>query len=385
MHSTSNLQRSVSSVQIAPVRTKADRKRFIDFPHDLYTDDPNYVPELYLDQKDVLSEKKNPFFQHSKMELFLARSNGKIVGRIAAIRNNNYIKAAEKSVGFFGFFDVIDDYTVCKKLLDTAKAWLKNEELNGMIGPANPSLNDTAGLLIDGFDEPPTVKLTYNKPYYQTFLERYGLTKSMDMFSYRIHQDSVSKKSLALAERLEERLEKRGVTIRQVDLKNFKTEARSIREIYNGAWDSNWGFVPATLEEFDHLAEGLKLIVDKKYVYIAEKAGQPIGFVVALPDMNQVLINVKRGRLLPFGIFKILTQRRKINRIRIILLGVLDEYRRLGIEAIFYAKIIKNGIANGMITGDASWILENNAMMRKGLENLNAEVDKTYRMYEMTW
>ncbi|MFK7932800.1 MAG: hypothetical protein AB8G22_04780 [Saprospiraceae bacterium] len=382
MHPTSNIQHPIS---IEPVRTKAERKRFIDFPHDLYAGDTSYVPELYLDQSDVLSEKKNPFFQHSKMELFLARKDDKIVGRIAAIRNNNYIKVSGRNVGFFGFFEVIEDYDVCTKLLDAAKAWIDKENLKGMIGPANPSLNDTAGLLIDGFDEPPVVKLTYNKAYYQDFLERYGLKKGMDMYSYRIKAETVSKKSLALAARLEERLKSRGVTIRQVNMKRFKEEARSIREIYNGAWDSNWGFVPATLEEFDHLAEGLKLVIDKKYVYVAEKEGKPIGFVVALPDMNQVLINVKRGRLLPFGIFKILFQRKKINRIRIILLGVIDEYRRLGIEAIFYAKIIKNGIENGMQTGDASWILENNAMMRKGLENLNAEVDKTYRMYQMEW
>jgi len=379
------IQPSTSVLNIEPVRTKADRKRFINFPHDLYADDPSYVPELYLDQSEVLSEKKNPFFQHSSMELFLARRNGKIVGRIAAIRNNNYIKVAGRNIGFFGFFEVIEDYEICKQLLDTAKSWLVKEQLTGMIGPANPSLNDTAGLLIDGFDQPPVIKLTYNKSYYQSFLERYGLQKVMDMYSYRIHKDTVAKKSLALAARLEERLASRDVTIRQVNMKKFKEEARSIREIYNGAWDSNWGFVPATLEEFDHLAEGLKLVIDKKYVYVAEKDGKPIGFVVALPDMNQVLINVKRGRLLPFGIFKILFQRKKINRIRIILLGVLDEYRRLGIEAIFYAKIIQNGIDNGMITGDASWILENNQMMRKGLENLNAKIDKTYRMYEIIW
>lgn len=382
---TSHIQRGTADIQISTVRTKADRKRFIDFPHDLYAEDTNYVPELYLDQKELLSKQKNPFFKHSKMELFLARREGRIIGRIAAIRNNNYIAVAKQPLGFFGFFEVVQEYEVAQRLLDTVKSWLQNEALIGMIGPANPSLNDTAGLLINGFEAPATIKLTYNKSYYQNFLERYGCSKVMDMYSYRIHKDTVSQKSLALAERLEERLQKRGVTIRPVNMKRFKEEARSIRQIYNGAWDNNWGFVPATLEEFDHLAEGLKLVIDKKYVYVAEKEGRPIGFVVALPDMNQVLINVKRGRLLPLGIFKILTQRKKIDRIRIILLGVVDEYRRLGIEAIFYAKIIKNAIDSGIVTGDASWILENNEMMRKGLENLNAEIDKTYRMYEKRW
>lgn len=372
-------------MEVIPVVSKKDRKRFIDFPHDLYEGDPNYVPELFLDQKDVLSEKKNPFFKHSKAQLFLAKKGGKTLGRIAAIRNNNYNKVANKNIGFFGFFDVIDDYGVCEKLLNTAKEWLQKEGLDGAIGPANFTLNETAGLLIDGFDSPPPIKLTYNKKYYKDFLERYGFYKVMDMYSYALKSSTVAEKPLRLAKRLEERLKSRGITISKVNMKNFNKEVGRIREVYSGAWDHNWGFVAPTKAEFEHIAEGLKLIIDEDYVYLAEKDGKLIGFVVAFPDMNQILINVKRGRLLPTGIFKLLFQRKKIKRVRIMLLGVLDEYRKTGIEAIFYAKIIENAKAKGITDGDASWILENNQMMRKGLENLNGKIDKTYRMYEIKW
>ena len=370
-------------MKIVEVNSKKLTKKFIDFPHDLFAGDPNYVPEVYLGQKDLLDQKKNPFFQHSKATLYLAMRGDQVVGRIAAIRNNNYNEfIGNGTKGFFGFFDFIEDYSVAEKLLDTAVEWVKNEGLNAILGPTNFSTNETAGLLVEGYNSPPVIQMTYCKPYYKEYLERYGFVKSMDMLAYFVLSKNVDLKAVNLIGRLEERLAKRGITIRSVSKKNFKQEAEKIEKVYIQAWDKNWGFVPPTSAEFSHLANDLKLLVDEDLVIMAEKDGELIGFIVAIPDMNMVLKDVKRGRLFPTGIFKILFGKKKIKHLRIILLGVVEQYRRLGIDAILYAKVIQNGIAKGYAGAEASWILENNEMMRKGVEGINMKPYKRYRIYE---
>jgi len=369
-------------MQIIQVTTRKQKRQFIDFPHDLYKGDPNYVPAMYLDQKEVMNPKKNPFFLHSKADLFLAIRNKKIVGRIAAIRNNNYNKFAKENVGYFGFFDVVNDYTVAETLLQKAVDWVKAEKLEGIYGPTNFTTNETAGVLIDGFDSPPVVWMTYNKPYYAEFLNRFGFGKRMDLFAYKVPTQTVSQKSLDISARLEERLKKRGIIVRTVRMKDFKQEVNSIRAIYQGAWEQNWGFVPPTQEEFDSLAVGLKMIVNTDMVFIAEHEKKPVGFFLALPDINQIMIKQKRGRIIPFGIFRLLFGKNKTTILRILLLGVLPEYRKMGIEAIFYAKIIRFAQANNIAFGEGSWILEDNEMMNKGMQSLNGEIYKTYRIYE---
>ncbi|MEM9820940.1 MAG: hypothetical protein AAF985_07700 [Bacteroidota bacterium] len=371
-------------MKIVEVNNEKLKKKFIDFPHDLYAEDPNYVPEIHLAQKELMSPQKNPFFQHSKVQLYLAMRDQKIVGRIAAIRNNNYNEYIETNVGFFGFFDVVEDYDVAKALLDQAADWIKAEHLDAMIGPTNFTTNDTAGLLVDGFNEPPTVMMPYNKAYYATFLDRYGLRKKTDLLAYVVTEDKVSMKSVKLAGMLEERLKRKGIHIRSVNMKKFKEEVLKIKEVYNLAWEKNWGFVPATDDEFAHLADGLKMVIDPDFALIAEKDGKMIGFALAVPDINQVMRTVKRGRLLPLGIFKLLFGKKNIKKIRIITLGVIEEHRKSGIEGIFYGRIISNGLKKGINTAEASWILEDNVMMNKGVQNINMEAYKRYRIYEMS-
>ncbi|MEM6319555.1 MAG: hypothetical protein AAF960_17920 [Bacteroidota bacterium] len=369
-------------MQILKVTTKKQKKQFIDFPHELYKNDPNYVPEIYLGMQELMNPKKNPFFQHSYADLFLAIRDGKIVGRIAAIQNNNYNQFAQSNVGYFGFFDVIEDYTVAEKLLQTAVDWVKSKGHEAIYGPTNFSTNETAGILVEGYHAPPVINMTYNKPYYVDFMNRFGFKKQMDLLAYRIPTQTVSEKSLLVAERLEERLKKRGITIRTVNLKNWDKEVPVIRELYKAAWDKNWGFVPPTDAEFNHLADSLKLILVPEMVFLAEKNGKGIGFFLGVPNINEIMIKQKRGRILPFGALRLLFGKRKTKILRIILLGVKDEYRRLGIEAIFYAKIIRYAQNNGIEFGEGSWILENNEMMNKGLQNLNGEVYKRYRIYQ---
>ena len=369
-------------MELVEVKSKRDKARFIDFPHDLYAGDPNYVPEIYIGQQEMLDEKKNPFFQHSEARLFLALRNGQVIGRIAAIRNNEYNRFADTNVGYFGFFDVIEDYEVARQLLDTACTWIRNQGLDGVIGPANFTTNDVAGLLVEGFSSPPVVMMSYNKPYYAAFLERYGFAKKMDLLAYLGKTAEANMKSVRLSKMLEERLLKRGISFRNLDMKHFNREIVAVRQVYKSAWDKNWGFVPPTDAEFDRLAKEMKMIIDPDFAIMAEHEGQLVAFALAVPDINVITRTIKRGRLLPTGIFKLLFLRKKIKRVRVILLGVTEPYRKLGIEGIFYARIISRAKEKGYTEGEASWILESNDMMKRGVESINMYPYKRYRMYE---
>ena len=372
---------ATQQISIFKIESNKDYKRFVDFPHSLYEADANYVPELHIAVREILNPKKNPFFKHSKASFFLAEIEGKIVGRIAAIRNNNYNDFHNCNIGFFGFFDVIDNFEVAKTLLDQAVDWCKAEGLDAVLGPTNLTTNDTSGILVEGFDRPPIVQMTYNKPYYDRLVKQYGFVKDMDLFAYWLPTDKVNDKSLRLSERIQERLAKRGISFRNIDVKNFKKEVATIKGVYSRAWENNWGFVPPTPEEFDHIAEGLKMVVDPKFGYVAEQNGEMIGFALGLPDINEILIDNKRGRLFPTGIFKLLMGKSKVKKVRIILLGVVEEHRKAGIEAVFFGNFIKAAKENGLLGGEASWVLDSNEMMKAAAEKMNGEKYKTYRIY----
>lgn len=370
-------------IVITKVTTKAGLKKFIDFPHDLYAGDENYVPELFLAQRNMLTLGKHPSLKHIDIDLFLAEIDSKVVGRIAAIHNKNHISFTKDNSGFFGFFECIPNYLVAVTLLNQAIESTRDKGLTGLLGPVNFSTNDPCGLLIDGFNMPPQVMMTYNKPYYQSYIEMYGFEKRMDLFSYWFNNNTIPRRVAALAENIEQRLNRNGITIRTVKLKNFKKEVKSIKRIYNEAWDKNWGFVPFTDEEFDYLVDDIRHILDEDLIHVAEKNNEVIGFSLALPNINEIQKNVTRGRLFPSGIFKLLLNKSKIKTLRIITLGVLDEFRMLGIEACFYTKINKTAIAKGFRGGEASWILENNEMMNRELVKIGSSVYKTHRLYTM--
>ena len=369
-------------INIKKVETAKELAAFVDFPHTLYEGDINYVPELHIAQRDILTPGKHPFHNHSSMQLFLAYDGTEIKGRIAAILNNNHNKFKNVKDGFFGFYDLYNDAEVSKKLLDEATKWLVDKGTDKMVGPVNPSTNEAAGLLVQGFNLPAVAMMTYNKPYYLDLLAQYGFVKSFDLLAYDLPTNVVDKKSIQLKELLLKRFADRHITIRNINLKDFNNEVKKVMKVYNAAWEDNTGFVPMTDDEFRYLAKDLKLILDKDFVLIAEHEGEVIGFALAIPDVNQTLIKIKRGRLLPTGIFKLLLGKKKINYVRVIALGVNKEYRRAGIEAFFYAEIIQKAIDKKLKGGEASWILENNEMMNKGLLKMNAKVYKRYRILE---
>jgi len=370
-------------INILRAETPRSIKQFIDFPHSLYAGNPNYVPELFITQKKLFDKNLNPFFKHSDAEFFLAIKNGAIAGRIAVIKNGKYLEVSHERNAFFGFFDVIDDYNVAEKLLKTALTWAKENFFTSIQGPVNFSTNDTCGLLIDGFDSPPVIMMTFHTSYHKDLLERFGFTKKMDLLAYYIKSETIDDKVIRIKDVLEERLRKRGITIRNLNLKHFKREVAQIREIYNAAWENNWGFVPMTAEEFDFAAGDMKSIVDTDFTYIAEKDGKAIGFSLTIPNLNEVFIRINRGRLFPTGLLKLLYYRRKVKSARILTLGVRKEYRNSGIDACFYARNMETARKKGIRWAEASWILENNDLMNRALVNIGGEVYKKYRIFEM--
>ena len=369
-------------ITVVPVSDKKQLATFIDFPHDLYKGDSNYVPELFIAQRDILTPGKHPFHEHSSLQCYIAYRNNKVVGRIAAIQNNNHNSFNKTNDGFFGFFDTINDTEIANALLDEAKTWVKVKGLSNMIGPVNPSTNEPIGLLVNGFDKPAVAMMTYNKPYYVKLIENYGFQKLTDLYAYDIRTNNVSDRTVKLQDALLKRLNLRNITIRPINLKDFKNEVAKVRSIYNSAWDKNLGFVPMTESEFNYLAKDLKMILDKDFCLLAEHEGKTVGFALAIPDVNQIQKKINRGRLFPTGIFKLLLGLKKINYVRIITLGVIQDYRKMGIEACFYAEIIKNATKKKILGGEASWILEDNEMMNKAMENINGKIYKTYRLYQ---
>jgi GNAT superfamily N-acetyltransferase len=368
-------------IKIVTVNSKKELASFIDFPHDLYEGDPNYVPELFIAQRDLLTV--HPFHKHNSLQTFLAYDGNVIVGRIAAILNNAHNEYNHVNDGFFGFFDCINDPEVSSILFNTATAWLKGKGVTGkFIGPVNFSTNEPCGLLIEGFDSPPFLMQTYNAPYYADLIANAGFIKNMDLIAWHWDGEAYDDKSVRLLNALEERLKRNNIVIRKINLKNFKEEAVKLREVYNSAWDQNSGFVPLSNEEYDYLAKDLKLILDPDFAIVAEQHGKIVAFGLALPNYNEIFQKIKRGRLFPSGIFKLLLGRKKIQSLRIYALGVIDGYRKMGIEACLYGTIIKEYKRKGLKHAEAGWTLENNELMNRAIEAINGNPYKKYRLYE---
>ncbi len=369
-------------IEVVEVKSKRLLRAFINFPNRLYKDDPNYVPELYISLKMTFNRAKNPFFAHSKADFFLAFKDNKPAGRIAVIRNNNHIACAGEKCGFFGFFESIDDYDVTKAMIDRAVRWCREERLAGLIGPENYTTNDSVGFLIEGFDSPPVFMMPYNKPYYNDFFERYGFRKKLDLASYYFTSTQTPVTIAPLIRRIEERLKDKSILIRPLNMMKFETEMAKFRECYNDAYKNNWGFVPLTEAEFRYQSEELKKIADPELIIVAEKDEKIVAFVCAIPDINQVLIRIRNGRLFPFGFLKLLIYRNRITNLRILILGVLDEYRGQGIDAVLYDRLFEYSRSIRFDKAEAAYVMENNHRMIRILKDLGGQERKKYRLYE---
>jgi GNAT superfamily N-acetyltransferase len=368
----------VTRLEVAPVRSRRELAAFVAFPYTLYRGDPLWAPALRRDVRVLLSRQDNPFFEHGEAEYLLARRGGRIVGRIAAIENRLHNQFHSDRVGFFGFFESANDASVAAALFDAAAAWLRARRLTTMRGPASFSTNDECGLLIDGFETPPVLMMPHNPRHYVALVEAAGFAKAKDLLAYQTTHDRLPERLVEGSELLKER---RGITVRLLDLSHFDEEVALVKRLYNAAWERNWGFVPMTDREIDHLAKQLKPVVVPELVAFAEKDGATIGFAVALPDLNVALRANPSGRLFP-GILKILWASRGIARLRVLLLGTLGEWRGKAVDALLYRTIWENGCRRGFQWAEAGWILEDNHPMRNGLVRMGFEVYKTYRLYD---
>ena len=372
----------MSSVSVKKVETKKELNDFIKFPWKIYKGNKYWVPPLLMEQKTLLDKVKNPFFKDAEAEYFLAYKNNELVGRIAAIKNDVHLKYHNDDCGHFGFFECIDEQEVADALFNTAKNWLKEKNLKIMRGPANPSSNDIYGMLIDGFNDSPRLLMPYNPEYYIKLCENYGMKKAKDLFAWKIEKEKIiaSEKLKRGQQIVRDRYK---LKISQLDMKNFAKELEKFKYVYNKAWAPNWGFVPMTGEQIDTMAKDMKPLAEPSLVLFGEIDGNLVGAALVMLDYNQIF-KTMNGRLLPFNFIKLFTQKKKINWARILTLGIIPEYQKRGLDAVFYWEIVNRASDIGIYLGEASWVLEDNDMMNRGLELMNAHRYKTYRIWEIS-
>ena len=372
-------------LEIVPVETARDLRRFIDVPWHVYDprQHPQWVPPLRIAVRDTLDDRKHPFYQHGARALFLALRDGKLVGRIAAIENRAHNAYYHDRTGFFGFFEVRDDQEAASALFDAAESWLRGRGLTSMRGPFSPSIDYDCGVLVDGYEHHPVLMTMWNPPYYDCLLQRAGFAGVKDLLGWWFDGAGTDYQLPPVYARHAERARnKANVTFRDLDPKAFDREIALCWDVYNSAWEENWGFIPMSRAEFDHMGKDLKQIVDPHIAFAAEVNGEPAGIAIALPDFNQIFKRIPNGRLFPTGIFKLLLGAKKIRTTRIFVLGVKKEFRAAGIFALFLDEFMRRGRKYGFTGGEASWVLEDNVLLNRPLESIGARPYRRWRIYE---
>jgi GNAT superfamily N-acetyltransferase len=368
-------------LDVRPVASKRDLTTFIKLPWRLYRNEPNWVPPLISERRQFLDRRKNPWFEHGEAEYCLAWRDGRAVGRITAQVDRILNEFQDNTWGLFGFFECEDDPEAAAALLAAADRWLRARGRDRMVGPMDFTMNDECGVLVDGFELPPIILTNWTHRYYPRLLEGAGMTKAMDtlMWELRIQgRDRVHPAIWTMAERVES---KHGITVRPMRKKDIEAEIDRFLEVYNAAWERNWGFSPLTEREVRHYARTLKPLLDEHWAFIAEKDGETVGAALSLPDYNQVLKRMN-GRLLPFGWAKFLWHRRKIDRVRVFALGVRREWQHAGVAARFYQLHFDSAEVTPQTYGEMGWILESNRSMNRAMEGMGGRVVRRYRLYK---
>ncbi|MGO8744801.1 MAG: N-acetyltransferase [Thermoguttaceae bacterium] len=370
------------NVVVQPVTTSRQRKQFFNFPWVLYRKDPNWVPPLRTSQKELLGyAHHHPFYEQNKVQTFVAYRAGELCGRIAAIVNYGHIERFSERRGFFGFFECVDDQEVATALFDAARGWLAEHDIHALRGPANPSLNYEWGLLIEGFDSPPTFLITYNKPYYQKLVEGYGFYKVQDLYSYGGQIDMLPKIRDKLRPIAEQIIERFNVRLRPLDMSRFVEDVEAFLDVFNRSMMGMWGFMPMTAGEVKAMAKELRYLMIPSLAVAAEIDGKMIGAVFAMPDYNPIIRKID-GRLFPFGAIRLLMSKRKIKKIRLISTNVLPEYQRLGIGLALMHGVAVPALEAGINQAEFSWVAESNSLSRGSLEKGGAQRQKTHRVYD---
>ena len=369
------------ALEVRPVASKSDLNTFIKLPWRLYRNEPNWVPPLLFERKRFFDRERNPFFRHAEAEYFLARRDGRVVGRITAHIDRHFNELQHHDWGMFGIFECENDPEAAKALLDAAEAWLRARDRDRMVGPMDFTTNDECGVLVDGYDLFPTILTNWQHPYYPGLIEGAGLRKAMDLYMWNLEVSDRTRVHEAIWKVASDVEAKHGITVRSMRKKDMEAEINRFLEVYNAAWERNWGFVPLTEEEVRAYAKDLKPILDENWAFVAEKDGETVGAALSLPDYNQVLKHLN-GRLLPFGWAKALWYRRKINRVRVFALGVKREWQHTGIAAKFYELHFDSAARTPQTGGEMGWILESNKSMNRAMEGMGGRVIRTYRVYE---
>ena len=369
------------AIVLKRVESAADTRRFIRFPHQVYSHDSLWVAPLDSERKRFLNRRINPFFDHAEAEYFLALSDkGNILGRIAAVVDHEHNKFHNEKTGFFGMFECLHDTMASTLLLNAAKQWCREKGMDRMMGPMNLSTNHECGLLVENFEDPPVLGIPYNPPHYESLFQQWGLEKARDLISLSIDVTGIPE----YLQRAIPLIKKRNrFSVRTLRMDRFEKEIDLVWQIYNSAWIYNWGFVPMSHKEFVFTASEMKHFVDPTLCFIAEVQGEPVGFTLVLPDINQVL-KAMNGKLFPLGWLRFILGRKKINRYRVITLGIKKKYQRLGIDAYFYYKIYQRCLELKIPVVDMSWILEDNQAMIAPIERIGGVPYKRHRIYERT-
>jgi GNAT superfamily N-acetyltransferase len=374
-----------TAVEVRRVAGRRDIAAFIRLPWRLYRDSATWVPPLLMERKRHLDRRRNPFFEHAEAEYFLAWRDGEPVGRITAHVDHRFNEFQDNSWGLFGFFESERDPAVAAALLDAAASWLRERGRDRMVGPLDFSTNHECGVLVEGHEFKPQILENWHHPYYRELLEGQGMSKAMDLYKWEImpgDRPDMYQVINDLADRLEP---EHGITLRRMRKRNLRTEVRAFIEVYNEAWSSNWGFVPLTDAEVDHLAKELKPILDEEFACVAEaRDGEVAGVSLSLPDYNRVLARLN-GRLLPLGWLRALREKRRIDELRVFALGVKPAYQHTGVAAALYRDVWDSVFRTGKRRVETGWILETNDAMNKAMEALTGRIIKRYRLYERSF
>lgn len=375
----------MSELVVRRVENKRDLKKFVKVPFAVHRDHPEWVPPLIMDRMEFLNRKKNPYFDHAEVELWIAERAGEPVGRISAQIDQRWDEYRGGNDGQFGFFETINDPEVARGLLDTSCEWLAGQGREKVYGPMDFTTNDEIGIQIAGFDVKPVILENCHQPYFQELVEGAGFTKAMDLLMWHLEMGKLAKGlefHPAIMEAAQQSLDEHGITIRSMRRSDMAAEMSRFHEVYNEAWGENWGFVPITEDEVEFHAKTLKLVLDEDWAMIAETAdGEVVGAALTLPDINQVLARMG-GRVFPTGWYRFLRGRKKIDQVRILALGVKKAWQHTGVAAALYVRHIQTTDPDGVMKGDAGWILETNEPMNRALEGMGGEVTKKFRVYE---
>lgn len=371
----------MSDLVVRPVESRSEERRFIRLPWDIYRGDPNWVPPLIHSQKGLLGFLPHPFYENAESRSFLVRRGGTDVGRITAIVDHAHNERHAERRGFFGFFECRDDAAAARALFGAARDWLHGRGMTCVRGPANPSLNYEAGLLVDAFDKPPSFMTTYNAPWYPRLVEDNGFVKAQDLYAYWGEVPMLAKLDPKLREMRDAVLQRFNVKLRPLNRSRFEDEVRLYFQIYNGSMRANWGFVPFSEAEILHLAGELRHLIVPDLAFVAEVDGRPVGTTFALLDYNP-RIRAIGGRLLPFGLFRLLWNKRGIKHVRLVTANVVPEYQAWGIGLVLLDALVPPVLEWGIQEAEFSWILESNMLSRGSLERGGAIRTKTWRIYQ---